>query len=111
MFPGTGTCFLLETTGIKDISNLSVIQAVTVAGGIICLEEHLFQEVLPWVRAQEGVFPDLPGVTVTQQIQPFGKMVWQESTRRVIRRKCHSCYNRVLHHAAHGLEIKMITIR
>ena len=99
-------CILfLETTNMKDISNLGVIQSL-VTGGTVCPEEHLFQEVLHWVRVQEGIFPeDLSGLAVTGQIQPFGKRAGQKRARIVIQGN-RLCYHRVLHQETQGLEIK-----
>lgn len=73
---------------MKNISNLGVIQSL-VTGGTVCPEEHLFQEVLHWVRVQEGIFPeDLSGLAATGQIQPFGKRAGQKRARIVIQRNC-----------------------
>lgn len=91
---------------MKNISNFGVIQSL-VTGGTVCPEEHLFQEVLHWVRVQEGIFPeDLSGLAATRQIQPFGKRAGQKRARIVIQ-KIVLCYDRVLHQETHGLEIKM----
>lgn len=101
-------CILfLETTSMKVISNLGVIQSL-VTGGTVCPEEHLFQEVLHWVRVQEGIFlEDLSGLAATGQIQPFGKRAGQKRARIVIQGNCCLCYSRVLHQETHGSEIKM----
>lgn len=106
-------CILfLETTNMKDISNLGVISVfsnrrystswrTSISGSLtlgqgwrtICLERQIFPE-------------DLSGWAVTGQIQPFGKRAGQKRARIVIQGNCCLCYDRVLHQETQGLEIK-----